>query len=67
VQAAAAAVEPELSVLVVLDMTDDDRKPHEVADYVRRALEICDEQIIHVADLPPGTRILAPGERNGRA
>lgn len=72
VQAAAAAVAPELVLVVVLDMTDDDRRPGDVAELVARGLESGRgtgylERVIHVEDLPPGTRILSPGERNGRA
>jgi hypothetical protein len=67
VQAAAYAATGELQLLVVLDMAADDRTPGEVARNVRYALETGHERVIHVEDLPAGVRILAPGERNGRA
>jgi hypothetical protein len=57
----------ELSVVVVVDTADDDRPPHQVAADLRAALEHAGERIIYAEDLPEGTRILAPGERNGRA
>jgi hypothetical protein len=64
----------ELLVLVVVDVTGDDRTPGQVAADVRVALEHgparCyrpGERVIYVEDLPDGTRISAPGERNGRA
>jgi len=67
VLAAAHVATGELQLLVVLDMADDDRTPGEVARDVRYALETGHERVIHVEDLPAGVRILAPGERNGRA
>jgi hypothetical protein len=71
VEAAAYAATGELQLLVVLDMTDDDRTPGEIAQDVQHALETGHgrylERVIHVEDLPAGVRILAPGERNGRA
>ena len=67
VQAAAAAAVAELSVIVVIDVADDDRRPSQIAADVRAALERAGERAIYAEDLPEGTRILAPGERNGRA
>jgi hypothetical protein len=71
VLAAAYAATGELQLLVVLDVADDDRTPGEIARDVRHALETGHgrylERVIHVEDLPAGVRILAPGERNGRA
>jgi len=62
---------PELCILVVLDMTDDDRRPYEVAREIRHTIETGHgrylERVIHVEDLPADTHIMAPGERNGRA
>jgi hypothetical protein len=71
VQSAAAAVVPELAVLVVVDMADEERTPGQVAADIRRTLETGHarylERVIHVEDLPADVQILAPGERNGRA
>ena len=62
----AMASGPELSVLVVIDMTGDRRAPGQVAADVRMALEMhADEAVIFTEDLPEGVRILAPGEHNG--
>jgi hypothetical protein len=62
----------ELQLLVVLDMADDDRTPYQVCESLRFALEAgiatgYIERVLYVDDMPAGTRILAPGERNGRA
>jgi hypothetical protein len=57
----------ELSVVVVVDMADDDRPPGQVTADLRAALERAGERIIYAEDLPEGVRILAPGEENGRA
>jgi hypothetical protein len=57
----------ELQLLVVLDVADDGRSPGEIARDVRHALGRYLERVIYVEDLPAGVRILAPGERNGRA
>ena len=66
------ALAPELQVLVVLDMAGDDRAPHQVCEALRHALEAGRatgylERVLFVDDLPEDTRILGPGERNGRA
>jgi hypothetical protein len=65
--AAATAAAGELSVIVVIDVSDDDRTPGQVALDVAKAAERGGEHLIYWEDLPPGVRILAPGERNGRA
>jgi hypothetical protein len=72
IEAAAAAATGELQLLVVLDMTGDDRTPADVCRALRTALEAGRgtgylERVLFVDDLPAGVRILAPGERNGRA
>jgi hypothetical protein len=57
----------ELVVLVVVDVTDDDRTPGQVAADVAKAAERAAERIIYFEDLPEGVLILSPGERNGRS
>ena len=62
----------ELQLLVVLDMTDDDRTPRQACEALRHALEAghatgYPERVLYVDDIPAGTRILAPPETNGRA
>lgn len=65
-QVAAAAAAGELSVLVVVDVSYDDRRPGEIARDLERTLRAAGELAVYVEDLPTGVRILAPGERNGR-
>lgn len=67
VQAADYAAKAELEVLVVVSTADDDRQPGRIAETIRRTLAGAGEVVIYVEDLPAGVRILAPGERNGRA
>lgn len=66
-QVAAAAATGELSVLVVIDISDDDRQPGEIVRTLERTLKAAGELVVYAEDLPTGVRILAPGERNGRA
>ena len=55
----------------MLDVTGDGRRPGDIAREVKHALETGHpkylERVVYVDDMPEGTRILAPGERNGRA
>lgn len=61
------AARAELEVLVVVSTADDERPPGRIAESIKRTLAAAGEVVVYVEDLPAGVRILAPGERNGRA